>query len=133
MTQREPEMNTPMFLERPLATFLGEINSLPASEKAPLLADFILEKLKSLSPSEKAYFVEQIEFRSTEHLGDDALVGSGIAAAELGVEESTLAVWRCTGRYHLPYVKVGRLVKYRVGDLRDFKRSRRVNTSSDSA
>ncbi|WP_411705937.1 DNA-binding protein [Edaphovirga cremea] len=28
----------------------------------------------------------------------------------LGVKISTLAVWRSTGRYHLPYTKVGRLV-----------------------
>ena len=30
---------------------------------------------------------------------------------------NTLAVWRSTGRYNLPFVKIGRLVKYREADL----------------
>lgn len=39
------------------------------------------------------------------------------AADFLGVTEHTLAVWACNKRYNLPYVKVGRLVKYRYADL----------------
>ena len=39
------------------------------------------------------------------------------AADYIGVAEQTLAVWRCSGRYGLAYVKVGRLVKYRLSDL----------------
>jgi excisionase family DNA binding protein len=39
------------------------------------------------------------------------------AAEYLGVNEGTLAVWACTGRYHLRMVKIGRLVKYRLSDL----------------
>ena len=42
------------------------------------------------------------------------------AANVLGVKTSTLAVWRSTGRYNLPYMKVGRLIRYRVSDLADF-------------
>jgi len=42
------------------------------------------------------------------------------AAQYLGVKEQTLAIWKCTGRYHLPCVKVGRLVKYRLADLDAF-------------
>lgn len=42
------------------------------------------------------------------------------AAVVLGVKASTLAVWRSTGRYNLPYMKVGRLIRYRVSDLADF-------------
>lgn len=42
------------------------------------------------------------------------------AAAYLGVSEQTLAIWKCTGRYSLPYVKIGRLVKYRKSDLDAF-------------
>lgn len=42
------------------------------------------------------------------------------AAEYLGVSESTLAIWKCTGRYQLPCVKVGRLVKYRLADLDAF-------------
>lgn len=42
------------------------------------------------------------------------------AAQFLGVESHTLAEWRCTKRYSLPYVKIGRLVKYRRDDLHRF-------------
>jgi len=38
-------------------------------------------------------------------------------AEVLGVKVSTLTNWRTTGRYALPYIKVGRLVRYRVTDL----------------
>ena len=39
------------------------------------------------------------------------------AAAYLGVKPQTLSVWACTKRYGLPFIKVGRLVRYRVSDL----------------
>ncbi len=42
------------------------------------------------------------------------------AAAYLGISEQTLAIWKCTGRYNLAYVKIGRLVKYRRADLDAF-------------
>jgi excisionase family DNA binding protein len=46
------------------------------------------------------------------------------AAAYLGITEGTLAVWNCTKRYPIPYVKIGRLAKYRVADLDAFIESR---------
>lgn len=42
------------------------------------------------------------------------------AAAYLGVSPRTLAVWKSTGRYGLPVVKIGRLAKYRKADLDAF-------------
>lgn len=42
------------------------------------------------------------------------------AAAYLGVAEQTLAVWKCTGRYSLACIKIGRLIRYRKCDLDDF-------------
>lgn len=39
------------------------------------------------------------------------------AAEILDVTTGTLAVWRCSGRYALPFVKVGRKVRYRRADL----------------
>lgn len=39
------------------------------------------------------------------------------AAEILDVTPGTLAVWRCSGRYALPFVKVGRKVRYRRADL----------------
>ena len=38
----------------------------------------------------------------------------------LGVHTHTLAVWRCTGRYNLPYIKTGRLVRYKETDVLAF-------------
>ncbi len=39
------------------------------------------------------------------------------AADYLGVRPQTLAVWGSTGRYSLPFLKVGRNVRYRKSDL----------------
>ncbi|MCH1924538.1 MULTISPECIES: helix-turn-helix domain-containing protein [Shewanella] len=41
-------------------------------------------------------------------------------AEMLGVTEGTLSVWRCTGRYPLRFVKVGRRVMYRQTDIDAF-------------
>lgn len=50
------------------------------------------------------------------------------AAAFLGISKGTLEVWACTKRYPLPYVKVGRLVKYRLTDLQAFIEARTITT-----
>ena len=42
------------------------------------------------------------------------------AAETLGVAIGTLAVWRCTARYPLRFVKIGRRVMYREQDISDF-------------
>ena len=42
----------------------------------------------------------------------------------LCVELHTLAVWRCEGRYNLPYIKTGRLVRYLESDVAAFITSR---------
>ena len=52
------------------------------------------------------------------------LVNDIAAARYLGVSAGTLSVWRSTGRYPLPFVKVGRRVRYRIGDLLAFTESR---------
>ncbi len=48
------------------------------------------------------------------------LLTSNQAANYIGVSPGTLEVWRCTKRYHLPFIKVGRLVRYRKSDLDTF-------------
>lgn len=53
-------------------------------------------------------------------------INSTEAAKILGVSVDTLAVWRCTKRYPLPYIKMGRKVFYRVADLEKFIESRTV-------
>lgn len=42
----------------------------------------------------------------------------------LGVSVETLNVWRATNRYPLPYIKAGRLVRYRMADVNQFIESR---------
>lgn len=42
----------------------------------------------------------------------------------LSVTTHTLAVWRSEQRYPLPFIKAGRLVRYRVDDVRAFIESR---------
>jgi excisionase family DNA binding protein len=42
------------------------------------------------------------------------------AALYLGISVNTLSVWRSTGRYDLPFIKIGGKVKYRESDLAAF-------------
>lgn len=42
------------------------------------------------------------------------------AAQILAIDPETLNVWRCTQRYDLPYIKVGRLVRYKKTDIEKF-------------
>lgn len=66
-----------------------------------------------------------------ETLIHDDLVDSRTAASILGLKNpNTLAVWRSTGRYKLPFVKVGGLVRYRRADLHAWLQAR---THSDGA
>lgn len=47
------------------------------------------------------------------------------AAIYLGVAVQTLHNWRSTGRYRLPCLRVGRLVRYRRSDLDAWLESRK--------
>ncbi|QSA97122.1 helix-turn-helix domain-containing protein [Methylococcus sp. EFPC2] len=49
------------------------------------------------------------------------------AAKYLGLSEQTLASWACTGRHSLPFVRLGRRVKYRKSDLDAYLASHTVN------
>lgn len=56
----------------------------------------------------------------------DPLLTEQQAAALLGVQPTTLQVWRSTRRYPLAFIKVGRLVRYRLSALQAFLDSREV-------
>jgi excisionase family DNA binding protein len=58
------------------------------------------------------------------YLKPTTLLTPAEVAERLGVSAATLATWRCTKRYPLSYVKVGRLVRYRIADLDAFEISR---------
>ena len=45
------------------------------------------------------------------------LLDEQAAADVLEVTPGTLSVWRSTGRYALPFLKIGRKVRYRRSDL----------------
>ena len=50
------------------------------------------------------------------------------AAEYLGIAPQTLAVWATTKRYNLPFIKVGRCVRYRRSDLDRFLEQQTVRT-----
>ena len=60
------------------------------------------------------------------------LLDDKAAAAYLSLSPGTLSVWRSTGRYNLPFLKVGRLVRYRRADL-DAWLEKRVRESGATA
>lgn len=62
---------------------------------------------------------------------NDRLLSREEAAKFLGVTKGTLEVWACTKRYDLPYIKVGRLVKYWLSDLIAFAQSRRITNPAE--
>lgn len=60
-------------------------------------------------------------------LSNANLLDNNEAAAYIGVTPRTLEVWRCTKRHCIPYIKVGRLVKYRPSALDEFLTAKTVN------
>jgi excisionase family DNA binding protein len=60
----------------------------------------------------------------TTSIDNQPLLSTDAAAKLLGVSPGTLVVWRSTGRYPLPFVKVGRRVMYRLEDIHAFIQSR---------
>ena len=52
------------------------------------------------------------------------LLDQNQAAQLLHVTPGTLSVWRSTGRYSIPFIKVGRSVRYRAADLNAWLESR---------
>ena len=64
---------------------------------------------------------------------EDPLYDSDEAAAHLKLKSGkTLEVWRCTKRYDLEYIRVGRLIRYRKSALDKFLASRTVSGQANS-
>lgn len=57
---------------------------------------------------------------------EDDLLDEKEVAAILDVSTGTLQVWRCTKRYPLPYVKIGRNIRYQRSAILAFIASRTV-------
>lgn len=65
------------------------------------------------------------------HADREKLLAPEHVADLLGVTTHTLAVWRCTQRYNLPYIKCGRLVRYRPSHVDAFIESRCISREAD--
>lgn len=70
--------------------------------------------------------LSQSPLNPTTIRGISKLLTTEEVAAILGVKVETLAIWRHTKRYPLPFVKVGRLCKYRPQDVETFVNARTV-------
>jgi excisionase family DNA binding protein len=80
---------------------------------APILSDPLSD------PPLRPPIVESITSLLKQH-PSDPLFKPAEAAEYICVTENTLSVWRCTGRYNIPFIKVGRLVRYRKSALDAF-------------
>jgi len=67
---------------------------------------------------------------ATAGLLADPLFTEDQTAEALDVQPTTLQVWRSTGRYDLPYVKIGRNVRYRKSAIEAFIEARTIETSA---
>jgi len=50
----------------------------------------------------------------------DTLTDTGGASSLLAVPTATLVKWRSIGEVRIPYVRIGRQIKYRTSDLKAF-------------
>jgi predicted DNA-binding transcriptional regulator AlpA len=55
---------------------------------------------------------------------ENDLLNEQEAAELLYVKPNTLSVWRSTGKYNVPFIKIGRLVRYRRSELIAWAQSR---------
>lgn len=62
---------------------------------------------------------------------DDRLLTEVQTAQLLGISPRTLQKWRYEGGHTPAFHKVGRAVRYRLGDVKEWLRERRRRSSSD--
>lgn len=63
----------------------------------------------------------------------DPLLTENEAAELLGIKPQTLSVWRCHKRYSLPFIRVGRRIRYRRSACERFLESRTVGALPEHA
>jgi predicted site-specific integrase-resolvase len=68
-----------------------------------------------------------ISKQTTGEIQLQTLIPPDQAAQTLGISPGTLQVWRSTGRYNLPFVKVGGRVMYRPQDVQAFIERRTID------
>lgn len=57
---------------------------------------------------------------ATNMNNEDKLLSPEQVADILGVKKNTLAVWRSTGRYPLPFKRIGRRIRYLQSEVQHF-------------
>jgi len=62
--------------------------------------------------------------------GDARLLSERETAHRLGMRPNTLAHWRISGLQPLPYVKIGRSIRYRIADVEAFIEARRTGAGT---
>ncbi len=77
------------------------------------------QKLSSLDRQEIEKRIDQLLQTKNKEL----TLSRREVAVFLGIQETTLAMWKSTKRYPLPYIKMGNHVRYRIGDLAEFMSS----------
>jgi hypothetical protein len=51
-------------------------------------------------------------------INDDLIIDTSEAAILIHTPEKSLIKWRSTGEHNIPFIKIGRNVRYRTKDLR---------------
>ena len=67
--------------------------------------------------------MEQVQSSATRPIFQKLLTPAE-AAEILGIKVDTLTIWRSTKRYPLPFVRVGRRIKYKAEDVLSFIEAR---------
>lgn len=67
---------------------------------------------------------------TAEIIGNKVLLNESEAAELLSMAVGTLGVWRSTGRYNIPFIKVGRSVRYKRSELEAWLESRTRTTGA---
>jgi hypothetical protein len=70
-----------------------------------------------------ALLADSARSKTTPSFHADQLLSRKEAARFLGFAPQTLAVWACTGRHDLPFIKIGKRTRYRLADLQEFVRA----------
>jgi hypothetical protein len=66
---------------------------------------------------------------ATSSLIPQGLLDSEQAAKFLGTTANTLGVWRCNRAVRLPFIKLGKAVRYRLSDLEAYLKANTVDGS----
>ena len=87
-----------------------------------------------VEPEDKNAALENVGGETEKSVEEfESLLTPEESAAILSVTPGTLAVWRSTNRYCLPYIKIGGRVMYRPSDLHKFLAERLVTPVTVSA